>query len=186
MLFLIAVFLFILSLTVEAWLVYSYIRSSCGRYPPYFPSFGQMKKAALQQAGEILKHSPRCLKVIDLGCGDGRMLRPLAKQFREHSFQGYEWSWFPYKLACWFGRSCGNLEYIHADFMTQNLSAANLILCFLGNEIAPELSLKLKKELKPGSIIISSAFALQDLTLLQEITTRNYLFLPIKVFIYQV
>lgn len=170
----------------EAYLIFSYIRSSYGQYPPYCPSFGQMKKTALREASTILQSSAQNMQVIDLGSGDGRLLRPLAATFPQHHFCGYEWSWLPYKIAKFYGRKLPNLEYKHQNFMPINIKNADLIICFLSNEISTVLSAKLSHELRPGTLVISSAFAIPGLRVIKEITTRNFRFLPIKVFIYQI
>ena len=70
--------------------------------------------------------------------------------------------------------------------MTANLSDFDVVLCFLSNELSGDLSKKLLRELKPGSIIISSAFVLKELKPQKTISARTYGFMPIKVNDYKI
>lgn len=186
MVVLIAGTLLALSIFVEIYLVISFIRSKNGKYPPYFPSFGRMRKTVISEANQILKKSTSPTNIVDLGCGDGSLLRSLAKNHPQHHFKGYEWSSLPYKLASYFSKPYKNIKIYKQDFMKTDLKETNLVICFLSNEIAPEVSAKLKKELSKGSIIISAAFALPNIKLIKEIQTKNYGFLLIKVFVYEI
>ena len=75
----------------EVYFVVAYTHSDFGEYPPFFPSFGRMKKVCLSEARKILAESKKVLKIIDLGCGSGSLIIPLAKEFPQHEFYGYDW-----------------------------------------------------------------------------------------------
>ena len=79
--------------------VYSYIRCGCGRYGPFVSSYGKIKEDILEEARKVLRKADRPLKVTDLGCGSGALLLPLAKEFPEHHFTGYEWDIVPLTMG---------------------------------------------------------------------------------------
>ena len=116
----------------------------------------------------------------------GRMLLPLAQAFPQHHFCGYEWSWTLWRISAWRGQGLDNLRFIKQNFMQADLSDVDLVMCFLSNELSQDLSNKFKHELKQGSIIISSAFAIKELTPLKEISAPTYGFLPLKVYVYHI
>ncbi len=99
----------------------------------------------------------RGLKVVDLGSGDGRILKELSKRFDVEAI-GYEINpilWLYSKL-----KNLGNpkIKIKRADFLKENLSYADIVFCYLFPDIIQVLKGKFERELKPGSIIISFNF----------------------------
>lgn len=184
--FILIIFIGVLACCLYLYIIYSFlITSQCGKYPPYFPSFGKMKKIALDEADKILSPEQHPQNIMDLGCGSGGMLIPLAKRYPQHHFIGYEWSNLALMLARFHTKKHTNITIIRGDFMQADLSKQNLILCFGGNEIAQELSQKLLHELPQDSFIVSSAFRMHGFTKSKEVAAKTYGFMPIKVFVYQ-
>ena len=186
MLLFLSALLLCLSVIVEVYLFVTYIKSSCGKYPPFIPSFGAMRRQCLAEAEQYLIQERRPLKIVDLGSGDGRLLLPLAGRFPQHSFCGIEWEWALWKISSFRARQKKNIHFLKQNFMTANLSDFDVVLCFLSNELSGDLSKKLLRELKPGSIIISSAFVLKELKPQKTISARTYGFMPIKVYVYKI
>lgn len=144
-----------------------------------------MKKVALEEAHKILAQATQPQNIIDLGCGSGGMLVPLAKKYPEHHFIGYEWDKIAFQLARFHTRKYANIKIVKGNFMQAPLSDQNLVLCFTSDGIAQELSAKLLQELPTNSFIISSAFQLYGFAKHTEIAARTYGLMPIKVFVYQ-
>ena len=186
MLLALTIVLTFISIYVSIYIISAYLKSEHGKYPPFVPTFGAMKNISLQEARKILQSSNKPLKIVDLGSGDGRMLLPLAQAFPRHHFCGYEWSWTLWRISAWRGQGLDNLRFIKQNFMQADLSDVDLVMCFLSNELSQDLSNKFKHELKQGSIIISSAFAIKELTPLKEISAPTYGFLPLKVYVYHI
>lgn len=186
MLFSITIFLTFLSICVSAYIICAYIKSDKGKYPPFVPTFGAMRTISLQETRKILQNSTKKLKIADLGSGDGRMLIPLAQEFPQHYFYGYEWSWLLWHISRWRGKGLNNLHFIKQNFMESDLHNIDIVLCFLSNELSQDLAHKFQQELKPGTIIISSAFAIKELAIQKEISATTYGFLPFKIYIYQI
>lgn len=160
-------------LLFEIYFLYAVIISKNCKYPPFVPSFGGMKKVALSKSRELLKNASCPLNVIDLGCGTGTLLKPLAQEFPNHHFIGYEWDWVIFKILKFRLRKLSNVELIRADFMKRDLAQEDLVLCFLDGKVAEDLGLKFKDELRPGAEVISSAFEIVDLTPDEVVETKG-------------
>ena len=186
MLLALTIILTFISVCVSTYIICAYLKSERGKYPPFVPSFGAMKRISLTETQKILQETTKSLRIADLGSGDGRLLLPLAKKFPQHNFYGYEWSWILWHISSWRGKGLSNLHFSYQNFMKADLSNIDVVLCFLSNELSAELASKFQQELKPGTIIISSAFAIKELKIKKEISAKTYGFLPLKVYIYQI
>ncbi len=174
----------VLCIAFELYFIYAVIISKNCKYPPAFPSFGNMKKIALSEAEKFLSTADKPLKVIDLGCGTGGLLLPLAKKFPEHQFVGYDWDFFVCQILKWRARKLTNLAVVCDNFLKAKLQDYDLLLCFLDTKAAKELSLKVSQEIKPDTMIISSAFELKDLTPSEVFDAKSY-GMPLKVYVYK-
>ena len=94
--------------------------------------------------------------LIDLGCGDGRVLRAAKKRYGVKTL-GYELNPLAYIKAKLL---CKNIDIRRKDFFNQNLSNADIIFFYLFPDVMKRLSSKLRSELKPGTTIISCNFCL--------------------------
>jgi len=104
-------------------------------------------------------------KVYDLGSGDGRVLIALANNSEAELVVGYEVSLIPYiisKIRIWFLRLGSRVEVRYADFLSRDLESANVIFCFLTPKAMKKLEPKFRKELKPGTRIVSYSFSLPN------------------------
>jgi SAM-dependent methyltransferase len=127
------------------------------RAAPYLPTrqkdVERMLRLANIQPGEL---------VYDLGAGDGRFIISAAKNFKARGV-GYEISFIPWlvgKIRLARARTGGDVQLRFQDFFHVDLSAANVVVCFLTPPAMAKLAPKFRTELKPGTRIISYAFAL--------------------------
>lgn len=101
-------------------------------------------------------------KIYDLGCGDGRFIEAAAKEGA--IAVGYEISILPYILAkirlMKFGK---NAKVKYRDFWFSNLNDADTIYFFLTPKIFSKIHSKFKKELKPGTSVISYVWPLENM-----------------------
>ena len=98
-------------------------------------------------------------KAADLGSGDGRLIIALAKAGAEA--HGYEISPFLVRLAKKniIKAELENKAFIHwKNLWNEDFSKFNIITIYGMGHMMKKLEFKLKKELKPGSRIISNAF----------------------------
>jgi SAM-dependent methyltransferase len=100
--------------------------------------------------------------LVDLGCGDGRVLR-MARRRWSVRVRGYELNPLAFlkaRLLC-LGRA--GIELRRADFFTADLSQADGVFCYLFPDVMGDLARKLVQELRPGCLIVSCNFALPGL-----------------------
>jgi SAM-dependent methyltransferase len=96
----------------------------------------------------------------DLGCGDGRIVY-LAAELPGVKSTGFELSLIVYLLArvrksLW--RSKAAIKF--GDLRLQNLSGADVVFCYLSNELIREQEQKFKTRLKKGARVVSHDFQL--------------------------
>ncbi len=170
MAFLLALLFYILAWVFLLYTIVSFFVFKGWRYPPYVPSLGKVKKTLLNEAVKILKKSKKSLIVADLGCGDGRLLSCLARQFPKHQFIGYEWNPLPYRLAQWRLKKYKNVQVIQADLMGQDLSHIDVAVCYWSSKI--EFAQKLKKSMKKSAIVLSEIFKIQGWKIHKKVASR--------------
>lgn len=148
--------------------------------PPYFPLMGKVKKQLIQETEKLLQNG-KSLHIGDLGCGDGRLIKPLAKKFPQHQFYGYEWDQIPFHMAKVYLKNQKNVSLIYGDFLKQDLKHLDIIVCYLGST---GLEKSLKQKFKKGALILSAIFPIKGWTPIQIIHSNLY-GLKTKIFIYK-
>ncbi|MBI3418898.1 MAG: hypothetical protein HY053_02025 [Proteobacteria bacterium] len=108
----------------------------------------------------VQRHAPRTL--IDLGSGRGELTRHIARALPQAQVMGIENRLFPYLQAKVYQRLFGpkNLEYRQDDFFSYDCSAADAVVLYLNTKVAERAGEKLRRELKPGTLVVSNRFAL--------------------------
>lgn len=100
--------------------------------------------------------------VFDLGCGDGVFLRELVKKNKVRAI-GYEYSLIPYVLALVYNLlTRSKMKIVLGDFIKADISNADYVFCFLMGSEMIRLEEKVRKELKPGAMVISNTFKFKD------------------------
>ena len=97
--------------------------------------------------------------VIDLGCGDGRVLRKVYKRYGVKAI-GYEMNLLAYVKARLLSLGFKSVTIRLRNFWKADLSKADIIFCYLYPDVMRELSKKLRKELRPGTVVVSCNFPL--------------------------
>lgn len=97
---------------------------------------------------------------LELGCGDGRLLRSAAK--RGAVAVGYELNPVLWLLS-WI-RTIGdkNIRVVYGDFWRVNLGDADVVMAFLVPRTMPRLGNKAAKELKPSAKLVSYIFEIPN------------------------
>ncbi len=96
--------------------------------------------------------------VVDLGCGDGRLLRE-ASTLSARAI-GYEISVYLFILAKIYGKA----EIHFKNFWTADLQNADVIFCYLGKKAMTRFEKEIWSQLKPGCRVVAQAFPLPNLT----------------------
>ena len=94
---------------------------------------------------------------VDLGCGDGRVLRHVCKRYPVKA-RGYEINPLAYALARLRCVGSPGIEIRLANFWKADLSEADIIFCYLYPDIMKEIAPKLFRRLKPGVTVVSCNF----------------------------
>lgn len=97
--------------------------------------------------------------LIDLGCGDGRVLRNIRKKYKARC-RGYELNILAYLKAWLLCMGDKEVKIRRQNFYNADLSGADVVFCYLFPDVMEKLSVKLKSELKPGTVIVSCNFPL--------------------------
>lgn len=122
---------------------------------PFVPSNRRTLDLMLEVA-----HLKKGTLVYDLGCGDGRLLIRAEKKYGIKGI-GYENAPIAFLLGFLnkiIHRSHVSLRF--KNFFKSSLKNANFIFLYLGPEVQVKLAPKLKKECRPGTLIISNTFHL--------------------------
>jgi ubiquinone/menaquinone biosynthesis C-methylase UbiE len=126
---------------------------------PYVPTHKSAVNAMLKLARVTAKDY-----VIDLGCGDGRIVIAAA---RKHGARGLGVDLDPKRIAeskqnASKAGVTGLVRFEKADIMDTDLRHASVVMLFLLDEVNLRLRPKLFAELKPGTRVVSNSFHMAD------------------------
>ncbi|MBI5109152.1 MAG: methyltransferase type 12 [Rhodocyclales bacterium] len=127
-------------------------RTDRSRVPLYLSSRG-----AADAVLRLLPPGP--CRVIDLGCGDGALLRHLAAARPESHFVGIEHAPLPWLWARMAGGSLSNLTLHRGDFWAHSLADYDVVYAFLSPAPMPRLWAKACAEMPPDAMLVSNSFA---------------------------
>ncbi len=97
--------------------------------------------------------------LVDLGCGDGRVLRCASRRYRVQA-RGYELNPLAYLKARLLSVGYADVAIHRKNFWTVDLSPADVVCCYLYPDVMLRLAGKLRAELKPGATVVSCNFPL--------------------------
>jgi SAM-dependent methyltransferase len=97
--------------------------------------------------------------LVDLGCGDGRVLREAQKRYGVNTI-GYEINPVAYLKARIFSFGQNKIRIRRENFWEADLSNADVVFCYLCPDVMKKLAAKLAAGLKPGAVIVSSNFSI--------------------------
>jgi predicted RNA methylase len=116
--------------------------------------------------------------VYDLGSGDGRILAVAAHNFKAQAV-GIEIDPLLHLLSKTLITLLGlseQVQVIHGDIFTQDLSKADVVTCYLLPSINEKLAEKLARELRPGTRIVSNTFIFPGLPVIQKEGKNIYVY----------
>ncbi len=119
----------------------------------------------MAQVRRMLKEAQlkKGMVLYDLGSGDGRLVHVASKEYQVKAI-GYEFSplvWAWSKCLALFWRSGASLRF--GNFWKKDLSDADVIVCYLLPHSMQEVRRKLLSQLKPGTLIISHGFKMEEI-----------------------
>ena len=94
---------------------------------------------------------------VDLGCGDGRVLRAAKKAYdvKTLGFEVNPIAWVSAKVLNIL--SC-RVVIKRENFWLHDFSGTSVVFCYLFPDIMERLAVKLKDELRPGAVVVSCNF----------------------------
>lgn len=102
--------------------------------------------------------------VFDLGSGDGKVLRALYDNAYVGSYVGIERGFVPYILSKIKHRKIKKISFKRQDFFDADISGATIVVLYLFPELVNTLLPKLKRELKPGTLVYSIDFKFTEVS----------------------
>lgn len=110
------------------------------------------------EAVTALVAKERTQSFAELGAGIGSIVLPVAKAFPLLTVSAYELAPMPWSICAWRGRKLTNLKVQRLSFWSLNLAEYDVVYAFLSTAIMPALGEKISREMRPGSLFISSSF----------------------------
>lgn len=101
--------------------------------------------------------------LVDLGCGDGRVLRFAVDRYAVRAV-GYELNLLAYLRArlCCLGRK--DVRVVLGNFWEADLGRADVVFCYLFPDIMKRLADKVRREIRPGAVVVSCNFPIPGLS----------------------
>lgn len=101
--------------------------------------------------------------LIDIGCGDGRVLRKTNKLYKNPCI-GLDMNPLANIKARILSVGYKNVNILYENFFKFDLSQADVVFCYLFPDVMKKLSDKMKNELKKGAVVVSCNFELPGFT----------------------
>ncbi|OHC68463.1 MAG: hypothetical protein A2045_06610 [Rhodocyclales bacterium GWA2_65_20] len=152
-------------------------RTDKSRVPLY------LSNAATAQAVAALLPPQPC-HVVDLGCGNGGLLRHLARARPDCEFLGLEHAPLTWLWARFNTLGLANVQIRRRDFWPQHLGLFEVVYAFLSPVPMARLWEKARNEMHGGGLLVSNSFAVPDIDPAQIVdvadrrATRLYLYRP--------
>jgi SAM-dependent methyltransferase len=131
---------------------------------PTFPTMPPMRNKMIEILSEDARASAsRPYTIVDLGSGSGQLSRAIALALPEAHVIGIELSPIPWLRSVLRQKLLGpaNLEYKRVDFWTYDVSHTDALVNYLMESLMERVSEKLRRELKPGALVVASKFKLR-------------------------
>lgn len=122
--------------------------------PTWMRDMDRLKKLLALQPGQ---------KFIELGCGNGRVCRYVAKDSKAH-IEGIELSIVQWGIAVLQSLGRKNVKILFGNVFRKNLSEYDAVYLFLMPETYAKLQPKFEKELKPGTRVVSYVWPIPNWT----------------------
>lgn len=117
-----------------------------------------LSSTEVAQAVSVFLEKEQASKFADLGAGVGSVAIPVAKKFPNLNVDAWERAPLPWLISLWKGRKLTNYRALRGNFFTADFGEYDVIFAFLSPAAMPEVSEKIKREMKSGTLFISSSF----------------------------
>lgn len=112
-------------------------------------------------------------RFMDLGCGTGTLLANLMRKRPDGCYEGVELAPLPYLLSRW--RTFGNraVKVRWGDFWSIDLAHYDVVYVYLSPAPMARLWDKARREMRPGSLLVSNGFCIPGVAPAQTITVGD-------------
>ncbi len=104
-------------------------------------------------------HVTKGTKFLELGCGDGRLVKAAAQ--RGAQAIGYELNPLLFLIAWFRCLGVAGATIVLGDLWRVNLSSYDVVMAFLVPRTMPRLHAKAAKELRPSALLVSYIFPIE-------------------------
>jgi hypothetical protein len=94
----------------------------------------------------------------DLGAGIGSVAIPIASHLKTVRVDAWEHAPLPWLISHWRGRYFPNYKALRRNFFTDHFAQYDVVFAFLSPAVMPNISKKIKREMRKGTLFISSSF----------------------------
>jgi len=126
--------------------------------------------------------SPQTAHIAELGSGWGGPAFSLARHFPQSRIYGFEISPIPYWFSQLISVFYKNVRLQRRDFFEEDLSGFDAVVFYLTPKLTDRLEKKFRRELRPGTLIISNAFALPGREPVQVLEGGAFIKIPVYVY----
>ena len=123
--------------------------------------------------------------IYDLGSGWGNLVLAISNANPKYRIIGIEHSFVPYLFSQLFRLISGDKRswFRYKDFFTVDLKDADIVVCYLCTDLMTKLKMKFEQELKEGTVVISSTFAVPGWEPIEIVTVDDWY--RSKIYVYK-
>ena len=104
----------------------------------------------------------RARRLVDIGAGVGSVVIPLAKHFPLLQVEAWERAPIPWAITALRARGLSNVALHRSSFWHANLAEYDVVFAFLSPAVMAEVGDKVQREMRPGTLFVSSSFPVPD------------------------
>lgn len=148
---------------IVCWLIFGRVDRS------RVPLFLSNRPTVIQLAGVL----PMGARLLDVGAGTATVLRQLQRLRPDLVLHGVEHAWLPWLLGRLSLRK-RDIVWRRGDLFALNFADYDAVYAFLSPALMPALWVKARREMRPGSLLISNSFAVPDVVADRQIAVDDW------------
>lgn len=130
---------------------------------PFYPSFPATWRAMHHLLEQHAGEQP--LRVLDIGSGLGDVSLFLSRQRSQDQIDGIEIAPLPWLVSVIHATFSGSrAKFTLGDYRQTNFSQLDVVFAYLSPAVMADVWQKVRQEMRPGSLFVSSEFPVADVT----------------------